>query len=125
MGFISKTIKPILGPYKPINEDVMTNTREEVAVAKSIAEALFTTHGFASSQPMIEAAQSAIAASNSKYVAGLVEALKFYAYEQNYNRQKGSPDRFGNKSWSNPFVMNDAGHIARNALNNLPQELRQ
>lgn len=93
----------------------MTNTREEMAVENAIADALFTTHSYVSSQSMIEAAQSAIAASNSKYVPQLVAALKGLLADieeyQTINNLGG-----GNNHWQ---------VAARKALNNLPEEVKQ
>jgi len=85
----------------------MTNTREEVAVAKAIAQTgskEWYDEGDEYSQGFMELAKAAIAASNSKYVAGLVEALKAVAmYDPTPNYQSAK---------------------AQEALNNLPPELR-
>lgn len=77
----------------------MTNTREEVAVAEAILEA---SDGYMSN-PNI--AKAAIAASNSKYLAGLVEAL--WRIVDNV-----------------PETLKEAQDICEQALNNLPEELR-
>lgn len=90
----------------------MTNTREEVAVAEAIAKEMLIAHGSTSIQTMREAAKAAIAASNSKYVAGLVEALKRIAYHP-----------LGGDT-ATYFCGVHMQNMAKEALNNLPEELR-
>jgi len=92
----------------------MTNTREEVAVAKAIADSLNDGGNGARTDTLWEpserdyiAARYAIAASNSKYVAGLVEALKRVLNRAMVHDHEGYEE------------------IAREALNNLPEDLRK
>lgn len=80
----------------------MTNTREEVAVTEAILE---VSDGYMSN-PNI--AKAAIAASNSQYIPQLVAALKRIA-ESEYDYETGQ----------------HSNEIAQEALNNLPEELKQ
>jgi len=93
----------------------MNNTREEMAVAN----ALYKVHKFYEAIDYMEFAKAAIAASNSKYLAGLVEALKetsslLEAYIKDYGPTPDEADA------ELAIVSN-----AQQTLNNLPEELRR
>lgn len=104
----------------------MTNTREEVAVAEAIMENfVLVQHGGNPpdiSMDGLEIAVAAIAASNSKYVAGLVEALKAI------NDYAQHDDDCKINDWQNipecTCGYTDAWGKCQEALNNLPEELR-
>lgn len=104
----------------------MTNTREEVAVAEAILEA---SDGYMSN-PNI--AKAAIAASNSQYVAGLVEALKGVkldyevALQNSYAAEVIAGDSYPERMQRS--ISREAAEarldFINTALNNLPEELR-
>jgi hypothetical protein len=65
------------------------------------------------------AAQAAIAASDSQYVKGLVEALKFYAKPETYTTSGHSQIDADMKP-----ILGDKGEVARKALQQLPDDKR-
>lgn len=110
----------------------MTNTREEVAVAEAIAKYIYHSEGletmaYAGEEDYarrehhhyLRQASAAIAASNSKYLAGLVEAMKAtLSLLEDYIKDYGpTPDEVDIEL----SIINNA----HEALNNLPEELRQ
>lgn len=113
----------------------MTNTPEEVAAAKAMFEhevKRMNAPKELGHYPYLDAARTAIAASNSKYVAGLVEALKIADAVLSDANQRMKLFR------DEPCDIPDIQHIAAinvealerasnniaKALNNLPEELR-
>ncbi len=104
----------------------MKNSREIKAVAKAIAMAgskEWYDDGDEDSQGFCELAQAAIAASDSQYVKGLVEALKFYADNNNW--------KWNTKPTDSQFILDcgsevqrDFGKMAREALQQLPEDRR-
>lgn len=99
----------------------MTNTREEVAVAEAIRPWLNRSSPNASQHVAEQAAKAAIAASNSKYVAGLVEALKaLIPVAKNYYTIMRQHHEYPEYAYVMQEIL-----AAEQAINTLPQEIRQ
>lgn len=110
----------------------MTNTREEVAVADAIRDAIKDYaggHSLSNSKGELlwhttgtmnlnHIAKAAIAASNSQYLPQLVAALNFYASGLHYTEFFEMPNDV------KVTHINDRGEKAEEALNNLPPEMR-
>lgn len=90
---------------------------------QAVAEAIAAYHTDDVERWHEELAYKVIAASDAKYVPGLVEALRFYAAESTYRRRKG-PLKNCERSWKNPEIFDDAGRKAIEALAQLPEDLR-